>query len=326
MKKRILLMLAAVLVIALSAAALLPKATEAKAAEKAKSGYWEYEYEGKTATITKYNGSKATVKIPSKLGGKTVTAIGREAFRNNPNIKTVVIPKTVKEIGWCAFADCEFLTKVTFKTKIKLTKLDDSVFENCYSLTTIKLPTSLKEMGSYVFCRCKSLTSITIPAKVTKMGTGVFKYCDDLEKVVIKGKIKELPKDTFWECYYLESISLPSTIEVIGNAAFGCCESLENFTVPANTKEIGYHAFFSCKNLEVLNLGKKVTDIDAEIFYGECWNLEKIIMPASVTNISEKMLSGLWDDALKYLVIEAPKGSYAASWAEGQGLTVVTTD
>ena len=110
-------MLAAVLLLAVSAAALLPKAMEAKAAEKAKSGDWEYEYEGKTATITLYKGSKSKVTIPSKIGGKTVTAIGREAFRKNQNIETVIIPKTVKEIGWCAFADCEFLTKVTFKYK-----------------------------------------------------------------------------------------------------------------------------------------------------------------------------------------------------------------
>ena len=143
---------------------------------------------------------------------------------------------------------------------------------------------------------------------------------------MIKAKIKELPQDTFWGCTYLTDITLPRTIEVIGSSAFGCCESIENFTVPANTKVIGYHAFFSCKNLEVLDLGKKVTDIENEIFYGECWNLEKIIMPASVKNIGDRMLSGLWDDARNYLVIEAPKGSTAASWAASEGLTVVTSE
>ena len=176
-------------------------------------------------------------------------------------------------------------------------------------------------MGSYVFCRCKSLKSITIPAKATKLGTGLLSYCESLEKAVIKAKLKELPKDTFWECFTLESISLPSTIEVIGSAAFGCCESLENFKVPANTKKVSYHAFFDCKNLEVLDLGSNVTELENELFYGQCWNLEKIIMPKSLTTIGEKMLSGLYDDAKKYLVIEAPKGSYAASWAAEQGIT-----
>jgi len=179
-------------------------------------------------------------------------------------------------------------------------------------------------MGDYVFCRCKSLKSITIPAKATKIGKNLLSYCESLEKAVIKSKLKELPADTFWACTVLESVSLPSTIEVINKTAFGCCETLETFKVPASTKKVCYHAFFDCKSLEVLDLGKNVTELESELFYGQCWNLEKIIMPASLTDIDERMLSGLTEDAKNYLVIEAPKGSYAASWAEGQGLTVVT--
>ena len=99
---------------------------------------------------------------------------------------------------------------------------------------------------------------------------------------------------------------------------------METFKVPANTKKVSYHAFFDCKNLEVLDLGSNVTELENELFYGQCWNLEKIIMPKSLTTIGDKMLSGLYDDARNYLVIEAPKGSYAASWAAEQGLTVVT--
>ena len=320
MKKRVLLALACVLTLAVFAAAFMPKAT-ARAAEKLISGEWEYEIVDKTATITLYRGSKSTVKIPSKLGGKTVTKIGREAFAKNLNIKTVTIPKTVTEIGWKAFAGCENLTKVKFAKKSKLTKLEDSVFNDCFSLSSIKLPSSLKEIGGSIFSYCKSLKSLTVPAGVTSLGTGLFYNCENLEKAVIKAKLKELPSDTFWGCTYLESVSLPSTIEVIGNASFGCCASLENFTVPANTKEIAYHAFFSCKNLEVLNLGSKVTDINAEIFYGECYNLEAVIIPKTATNISDRFLSGLSDDAKKYLVIVAPKGSTAANWAISQGIT-----
>ena len=46
-------------------------------------------------------------------------------------------------------------------------------------------------------------------------------------------------------------------------------------------------------------------------------------MPKSLKTIGEKMLTDLSDDVLNYLVIEAPKGSYAASWAAEKGLTVV---
>ena len=73
----------------------------------------------------------------------------------------------------------------------------------------------------------------------------------------------------------------------------------------------------------MLDLGSNVTELGNELFYGQCWNLEKIIMPASVKNIGDRMLSGLYDEAKKYLVIETPKGSTAEAWAIAQGLTVV---
>jgi len=325
MKKKLLFVMAALLFMVLSVV-LVSYAEEVSvsAATKKTKGDWEYEYEGKTATITKYNGTASTVKIPSKIGGKTIVAIGRTAFEGNINVEVVKIPKTVKELGWRAFYRCENLTKVVFASKIKLTKFDDDVFAECVSLTTIKLPASLTEMGGGTFAQCKSLVSMTIPAKVTTLGNGTFYNCVSLEKVTIKGKLKELPRDTFFGCGYLENINLPSTIEVIGSSAFGSCTSLETFTVPSNTKVIGYHAFFDCSNLEVLDLGSKVTDIEAEIFYGNsCYNLEKIIMPASVKNISDQILGGLNGDALKYLVIVAPKGSKAENWAQNAGLTVV---
>ena len=89
------------------------------------SGEWEYEIVDKTATITLYRGSKSTVKIPSKLGGKTVTKIGSEAFAKNISIKTVTIPKTVQEIGWKAFAGCESLDSAYIS---KAAKIADSAF------------------------------------------------------------------------------------------------------------------------------------------------------------------------------------------------------
>ncbi len=63
--------------------------------------------------ITGYRGSDEEVVIPSAIGGKTVTAIGSSAFRNNTRIVSVVIPATVTKIENSAFQDCSRLETVT---------------------------------------------------------------------------------------------------------------------------------------------------------------------------------------------------------------------
>ena len=60
-------------------------------------------------TINEYNGEDARVVIPEKIDGKNVTAIGKCVFEDNETITDVVLPNTVKEIGYKAFAKCKNL-------------------------------------------------------------------------------------------------------------------------------------------------------------------------------------------------------------------------
>ena len=91
------------------------------------TGYtWTYRINGDTAeiygtsdystcTYTPAISPKPTgsVTIPSTLGGKLVTRIGDDAFRNCGGLSSVTIPDSVESIGWRAFYDCSGLTSVT---------------------------------------------------------------------------------------------------------------------------------------------------------------------------------------------------------------------
>jgi len=76
-----------------------------------------YTVSGTEMTITGYTGGARDVIIGSKytVGGVeyTVVAIADEAFVENTDITSVVIPETVKYIGEAAFYDCTSLTEVT---------------------------------------------------------------------------------------------------------------------------------------------------------------------------------------------------------------------
>lgn len=72
-----------------------------------------YEVQGSTITdLGNWTGSELI--IPEKIGGVTITAIGKEAFAGHTSIKTVYIPKTINEIGDKAFSGCSALTKIVY--------------------------------------------------------------------------------------------------------------------------------------------------------------------------------------------------------------------
>ena len=78
--------------------------------------------------------------------------------------------------------------KSIYMQKRGVTSIDDSAFQNCYSLTAINIPNGVTSIGSYAFAYCTSLTAINIPYGVTSIGNNAFAYCRELYDVVIHGK------------------------------------------------------------------------------------------------------------------------------------------
>ena len=65
----------------------------------------DFEYEvadDNTVKIMGYYGDEQTVKLPSKLGGMSVTSIGAYAFAN-ADLKEITVPESVTDIDECAF-------------------------------------------------------------------------------------------------------------------------------------------------------------------------------------------------------------------------------
>ena len=62
-------------------------------------------------TITGYSGSATDVRIPDRINGLPVTAIGARAFERT-SLTSVTIPNSVTSIGAYAFAACSSLTTI----------------------------------------------------------------------------------------------------------------------------------------------------------------------------------------------------------------------
>ena len=80
------------------------------------------------------------------------------------NVKEVVIPEGVVEIGFSAFL-YRNLEKVTIPNSVK--KIGNCAFEGCESLKSIDIPESVSKIGAAAFANCESLEEIIIPEDIT---------------------------------------------------------------------------------------------------------------------------------------------------------------
>ena len=129
------------------------------------------------------------------------TEIAEQAFRTLTNIKSVTIPKTVKEIGGDAFGEYQVgdIVAVTYKGTLKdwcdikndlylvqaqsITMSDGKDLKTLTEITANDIAGATK-IGDYAFAYCEKLTDVVIPESVTEIGFSVFYPCCDALKSV----------------------------------------------------------------------------------------------------------------------------------------------
>jgi hypothetical protein len=176
--------------------------------------------------ITKYIGFDTDVVILAVIGGKKITAIGREAFRK-ADITSVTIPEGVKEIGNSAFIENK-LKSITIPNSV--TSIGESAFAQ-NQLTSVTIGTGVKSIEKSAFASNK-LTNVTIPGSVKTIGYYAFNDNTTLAKIVISEGVTKIDYSAFanTKC---TSVSLPSTITSIYNDSFDT-SGKPSFTIAAN--------------------------------------------------------------------------------------------
>ena len=100
---------------------------------------FEYENTGKRVIITRYIGHDYEVVIPDTIEGKPVETIDRNAFRDNPRIFSVKMPKNLMEIKDDAFAGCYNLELVIFTGHygVRYSNNNNNIFRGVYDAKLI---------------------------------------------------------------------------------------------------------------------------------------------------------------------------------------------
>ena len=111
-----------------------------------------------------------------------------------------------------------------------VTRIGDSAFQDCASLTSVTIPEGVTEIGNSAFNGCSSLTSVTIPEGVTEIGVWAFSDCDSLTSVTIPEGVTEIGESAFNGCSSLTSVTIPASVNIVGEDAFKgvpCLKQLE---------------------------------------------------------------------------------------------------
>ena len=236
----------------------------------------------KLSIITLNEDNKNYALVDGILYNKAITSLIRyTAGRTN---ETLVLPDTVVKIEDGAFSMSKFLCFIIFPSSLK--SIGYEAFAGC-SLLNIDIPQTIVELEAYAFADCYQIHDITIPEKITVIPEAAFSGCENAFRVTFKGDIERISYSAFANCTSLNIVSFMGSVEVIDQLAFAFCSSLNRFEVPKGTIEIGDMAFYSCSKLY------------------------SILIPESVSFYGYKIF-----DQAKQVVIEAPKGSMAITFAE----------
>ena len=173
-----------------------------------------------------------SIKLPSNL-----ISMGEYCFACSGIIK-IKIPSKVSIIGQGTFQQCYNLKNVIFETT-NIFKLVPHLFENCSSLTNIKLPDNLTGIGYACFADCKNLAIIDLPSTINNIDNKAFIGCLNLKQINIPSLVSDylaIDNNVFLRCSKLREINFGGTMK----------EWIAKTSLGAQNKEIKQQCIIKC--------------------------------------------------------------------------------
>ena len=255
--------------------------------------------------------------ITSITFGEDVQHIPSGLFESLENLKSVILPDSLKTIGSRAFSRTG-LTSITIPASVY--RIGSEAFatgsltsvvwnaKNCESVSNlfgvsavtsasnnniidVVFGDSVEHIPAYLFMRSKHIKEVTIPNSVHTIGEGAFSNCDSLTSVTLGNSVTTIDRIAFVDCSSLKEIVIPNSVTRIGDEAFYGCSSLMSVTIGDKLTNIATSLFWECTSLASLTIGNSVTSIGDYAFY-KCSSLTSVTIPNSVTSIGDKAFFG----------------------------------
>lgn len=273
----------------------------------------------------------ADFRIPNKLLGYKVTAIGDQAFSLCERLTRVTMPDTVTSIGAGAFLNCSKLKSIDFSSNVQYIGTDaltgtaylnnqpDGLLYIGDVLYTYKgiLPSGTKiKPGSGT-----EANTVYLDENVTYIGSGLFKNQTGIVSAEFPSQLNGIGDYVFQGCTGLSSVALHDGTETIGAYAFDGCTSLSSIDMPDALNTIGEYAFRNSGLSGTVSIPSNVTIIPIGSFLGST-HITEVVLPANLTTINDSAFSGC--TSLADIIFPDQVNWLGTSAFEHSGLVTIT--
>ena len=228
--------------------------------------------------------------------------IGANAFQNCTKLSAVVIPDSVVTMGNRVFQGCASLKSITIGNGVQT--IGDEAFRGCSALETVTIGNSLKHLGKLTFSNCTKITELTLPNSLETVGLGALEGCTGIKSISLPflgaekydTPLPEAEEDSpdnhtnfgyiFGAVSYHKHTDLTldnlETVTITGDSPIGfhAFQNIGKYSDASPTKGVGLKAIVITGNVKVIGMGA---------FQG-CFNLQTLVIPASVTTIGRQIL------------------------------------
>lgn len=242
----------------------------------------------------------------------SIIGIGKEAFKDVKNVKTLVMDKEVKYIGNSAFEN-SFVEDITLSAEAAI---GNRAFAQCGRLKTVNIPTGVTAIGAEAF-ENTIVESIVIPDSVTIVGDGAFNNCVYLKDVEFESGStqKSVGNAAFFDCLALNRVEFNDS-RITGGINYGTNDGtkalgLGDACFAVSMAETGQLTEFDMP--DYLSSGDQI----GEYLLGKRLNLKKIIMPTNLsgTSTGNKDIEATFvAGCLNLECVEFPDNAYNASF------------
>lgn len=286
----------------------------------------------------------ADLTIPEEIGGKDVTRIDNNAFRDCTVLRSVTLPDTVEALGFACFSGCTNLAEIKFPERISdfgqyavygtkwladqqakdpMVIAANILIDGTGFTGEVTVPDSVWCIGIQAFKDNTGLTGITLPETLGRIENWAFDGCTGLKEVALPGTLDIfIRRGCFRNCTGLESVVLGDGIRKIEDDTFTGCTSLKSVSFPPTMERIG-SSFSGCSALKAVTIPANVKLVDPEAFT-DCKNLETVTVEGYYTYLSDQdwnavafSNSGHWADDFTFTgKLRGLNGSLAQEYAE----------
>ncbi len=197
--------------------------------------------------------------------------IGNEAFahaRFDANTK-LVFPKSLKTIGYRAFAFAQDIKNIEFPSDSELLYLRAEAFRKNTKLTEVNFGEKLETIGQKVFFECNKLATVNAPASVKTVGYKAFMETEFRTNSVNAHEKKlfvynHILLDTY--SFIGTELELTPEITSIAERAIYRSDKLQSVVIPDTVKLIKKHALYHFGSIRKIIISGQVTTIEEGAF------------------------------------------------------------